>query len=69
MRVDVEDARRIHARGETVANARRGANASEMCCTIFSDGDRYVIEGIDKVGAERESLHRGECGISFCRCS
>ncbi len=46
MHVDVET-RGEFSRGETVAN-RRGANERNVL-HHFPDGDRYVIEGIDKV--------------------
>ena len=46
MHVDVET-RGEFTRGETVAN-RRGANERNVL-HHFPDGDRYVIEGIDKV--------------------
>ncbi len=46
MHVDVET-RGEFARGETVAN-RRGGNERNVL-HHFPDGDRYVIEGIDKV--------------------
>ena len=46
MRVDVET-RGEFTRGETVAN-RRGGNERNVL-HHFPDGDRYVIEGIDKV--------------------